>query len=250
MYNNSEILQIVKEQLALEYHCRPEDLAGRDNLVTTVVNAPERRKFAPEPSFLSMVTWGQNAVITTDSALHPWLAEFVADKAGHWLFEYENLSQINAALAPYGKKIRGTFHMFLPLKAVATGAERPGDWAMRWYEGAEIHPLYADGRFRNALCDSFLPERPDVLAVAAVQGDEIIGMAGCSADTPLLWQIGIDVVPGHRGKGLGTALVLALKNEILRRGKIPYYGTSLSNLHSWHIALNCGFVPSWVETAT
>jgi len=30
-------------------------------------------------------------------------------------------------------------------------------------------------------------------------------------------------------------------------GKIPYYGTSSSNIHSWKIALNCGFSPVWIE---
>jgi hypothetical protein len=30
-------------------------------------------------------------------------------------------------------------------------------------------------------------------------------------------------------------------------GEIPFYGTSLSNLHSQNIALNSGFRPAWVE---
>ena len=38
-----------------------------------------------------------------------------------------------------------------------------------------------------------------------------------------------------------------LKNEIIKRGDIPFYGTSVSNYHSRNIALNCGFKPMWVE---
>lgn len=48
----------------------------------------------------------------------------------------------------------------------------------------------------------------------------------------------------------GTKLVQLLKNETLNRGAIPFYGTSLSNLHSWNIAINAGFYPAWVEIAT
>lgn len=73
-------------------------------------------------------------------------------------------------------------------------------------------------------------------------------MAGCSADTPEMWQIGIDVLPEYRGKGIGKTLVALLRDEVLRRGFIPYYGTSLSNICSWKIALSCGFVPTWIET--
>ena len=36
-------------------------------------------------------------------------------------------------------------------------------------------------------------------------------------------------------------------NETFRRGAIPYYGTSLSNLASWKTALSSGFTPSWIE---
>ncbi len=75
-------------------------------------------------------------------------------------------------------------------------------------------------------------------------------MAGCSADTDIFWQIGIDVLPDYRGHHVGTNLVQLLKNENLRRGAIPFYGTSLSNLHSWNIALNCDFYPAWIEIET
>ena len=84
--------------------------------------------------------------------------------------------------------------------------------------------------FSNALCDRFKPERPDVLAVIALDGEKIMGMAGCSADTTLMWQIGIDVLPEYRDRGIGKTLVTLLKNEAIRRGAIPYYGTSLSNI--------------------
>lgn len=89
-----------------------------------------------------------------------------------------------------------------------------------------------------------------MLAVGAMKGDDIIGLAGCSADTKLFWQLGIDVLPNYRGTGIGTKLVKLLKDEVFRRGTIPFYGTSLSNLHSWNIAINSGFYPAWVEIET
>lgn len=62
-----------------------------------------------------------------------------------------------------------------------------------------------------------------------------------------IWQIGIDVLPEYRGKGVGTNLVGLLKNEILKRGKIPFYGIVESHIHSQNIAVNAGFSPAWAE---
>lgn len=33
-------------------------------------------------------------------------------------------------------------------------------------------------------------------------------------------------------------------------GAIPFYGTSLSNMGSWNVALGSGFYPMWVEIET
>jgi len=83
--------------------------------------------------------------------------------------------------------------------------------------------------------------------VVAYDGEEIMGMAGCSEDAPGWMQIGIDVMPQYRSKGIGTYLVTLLKNKIEEMGDIPFYGTSVSNYHSWNSALNSGFRPAWVE---
>jgi GNAT superfamily N-acetyltransferase len=69
----------------------------------------------------------------------------------------------------------------------------------------------------------------------------------CSEDATGWLQIGIDVIPEYRSKGVGTFLVTTLKNKIIEQGDIPFYGTSASNYHSWNIALNSGFKPAWVE---
>ena len=149
------------------------------------------------------------------------------------------------ALRDYGYRMAQTHHMFTP---VPETVEIGTDLCLRWLEQGDIPPYYGREEFSNALCDRFRPERPDVLAVAAMDGETVMGMAGCSADTPELWQIGIDVLPPYRRRGVGYTLVALLRREILRRGAVPYYGTSLSNLASWKLALACGFRPAWIET--
>ena len=154
--------------------------------------------------------------------------------------EHRSLCRIDNQLKKYGKRLWQTHHMFLPDMEITPVKDLV---PVRWHEQENLHSFYAEKRFPNALCSRFMPARPDMLAVAAYDGEQIIAMAGCSADTPELWQIGIDVQEQYRGRGIGTYLVTLLKNETIRRGKIPFYGTSLSNLPSWRIALNSGFFP-------
>ena len=54
-------------------------------------------------------------------------------------------------------------------------------------------------------------------------------------------------MPEAEGLGIGSMLVAVLKNEILKRGKLPFYGTSMSHIASQRVALGAGFVPMWAE---
>ena len=40
-----------------------------------------------------------------------------------------------------------------------------------------------------------------------------------------------------------------MKNKVIERGGIPFYGTAAANVFSQSIASNSGFRPAWVETA-
>lgn len=78
----------------------------------------------------------------------------------------------------------------------------------------------------------------------------MLGTAGASADSDTMWQVGIDVFPEYRGKGIATTLVTLLKNEVLNRGKIPFYGTVETHFKSQNVAINSGFFPAWAELYT
>ena len=229
--------------LSLEYNCTPEAFTSDANTLTTSVLKEGRRVYSPEKYFFHMVTTGAGAVITADECLHPFLREFMRERCGHWLFEQDNMTELEPELNKFGYTLTASHHMFLP----ASDVQPRGDFPVRWFFGEQIKQFYGDERFPNAICPEFQPGRPDRMVVCAYEGDEIIGMAGCSEDAPRWMQIGIDVMPGYRSRGLGTYLVTLVKNKILEDGNIPFYGTSLSNYHSWNIALNCGFRPAWVE---
>ena len=239
-----KINEVVRTQLSFEFNCDPEDFKKSGNSVTSSVVHEKRRKFSEKAFFIRMATFGAGTVISADERLHPWLNEWIKGKDGIWLFEQHNFYELECEVRKHGYKMALTHHMFLP-KPELMNIET--DLKIKWFEKDEFSQFYGKEEWSNVLCDHFRPDRPDMLVAAALDGERIMGMAGASADTPEMWQIGIDVLPEYRGRGIAKTLVTLLRDEIFKRGAIPYYGTGLSNLGSWKTALGSGFVPAWVE---
>ena len=156
---------------------------------------------------------------------------------------------IERELNKYDYTLSQTFHMFLPGKLHKMRV-MPNNFTQKWFDKMSVKMLYPNTDFPNALSEDENPDRPDVIALAAYDGGEIAALAGASADTDTLWQVGIDVKERYRGHGLGTTLVSLLCDRIEALGKTPFYGTVLANLHSQNIALNTGFYPAWVEISS
>ena len=129
----------------------------------------------------------------------------------------------------------------------------------------QIESFRGDKRYSNAL--GFSERRPDVLVLAAYPVDENaskapdapaavesapvhadpIAMVGLSDDSPIMRQIGIDVLPAWRGAGIASALVCDAARLTLAEGYLPFYGTSPSHMLSQRVAMNAGLVPTWWE---
>ncbi len=232
------------KQLAVEFNCSPSDFLAKENVITMPALHEGRRIYSSGKPFLQMATCGVNTVIMADECLHEFLREWMKDTEGHHLFEFK-MPDLNEELKKYGYKMNPTHHMFLPCCKVRT-EER---FRVEWLYDSEINPFYGDARFPNAIAyPEACPVRPDRIVVITYDGDNIMGMAGCSEDAPHWQQIGIDVMPEYRSKGIGAYLVTLLKNKIIEMGDVPFYGTGAVNVHSQNIAINSGFKPAWVET--
>ena len=129
----------------------------------------------------------------------------------------------------------------------------------------QIERFRGDKRYSNAL--GFSVTRPDVLVLAAYPVDEDapeasdaavagestpvhadpIAMVGMSDDSPIMRQIGIDVLPAWRGAGIASVLVRDAARLTLAEGYLPFYGTSPSHILSQRVAMNAGLVPTWWE---
>lgn len=233
------------DQLSLELNCDPADLRSAENIITLPEDKEGRRSYHPGVPFLQMATAGSGAVFSADGQMHDFLRELIKDKKGHYLFELGNLARIDTELRKYGWELLPTHHMFLPCRETGTD----GRFKVKWFFDDEIKPFYGDDRFTNAIVyPEPNPGTPDRMIVCACDGDNIMGMCGCSEDAPGWFQIGIDVLSEYRSRGVGSYLVTLMKNKIIERGGIPFYGTAAANVFSQSIAVNSGFRPAWVET--
>ena len=242
MYTKTEVLQIVKAQLALDYNCQLSDFEKEKNTIVENNLIDGRRIYDSDGCFFKMLSLGNKAVISASPMIVPWCEANLSNRDAAWIFQYPKLRMIDEKLQQLGHEITDIHHYYIPncdvsrIKPITS---------IKWYESEDILQFEDDNRFEEAL--AFDENRPDVLAVAAFDGDKIMGIAGASEDSKTMWQIGIDVLPDYRGKGVGTNLVTFLKDEILNRGKIPFYGTVESHFYSQNIAINAGFFPAWAE---
>lgn len=242
MYTKTEIFKIAKVQLSLDYSCSVSDLEKGKNTITENSLIEGRRIYDNDGCFLKILCFGGQAIISTSPILKNWCEERMLNRDAAWIFEYPKLRAMDKKLQEYGHQIADIHHYYLPNPEVF-GPQSIDN--AKWYEANEILQFKNDDRFQEAFV--FDKNHPDALAVAAMDGDNIMGIAGASADSKTMWQIGIDVLPEYRGRGIGTKLVTLLRNEVLKRGKVPFYGTVESHIYSQNVAVNAGFFPAWAE---
>jgi len=237
----TELNQIVRDQLALDLGCTPALLDAPENAVVPWRDRPGRRIYAASPPMLEVAVWKGKLTAACGTELLPWARDYFPGKPAQWLFQPARYREIDAALAPLGYEIGDAHKFYLPcLDCPETAPLTP----IRWYEEGELEQFRHVPFWNDALC--FNPLFPDRLAVAALDGaGQPAAMAGASQDGARLWQIGINVLPEFRGRGLAVNLTALLKDELLRRGCAPFYGTAESHLASQTVAMRAGFRPGF-----
>ncbi len=240
---NSEILRIAKQHSAWDLGCAPEDFEQNEPVLVRSVCHPQARKYLKLPFFCNLVTYGKNVVASVSEEAEPLVKEYLSRcRTAYEAFETPRLHQLDAAAAPFGRQTCFMAEYLLP--DVNVLRPQPCDLQLRLLEPRDFGPLYKE-EWSNALCES--RKHLDVIGLGAYDNGELVGLAGASADGEEMWQIGIDVLPAYRRRGLAKALVSRLALEILSKGKVPLYCCAWSNVASARTAIASGFRPAWVE---
>ncbi len=233
-------------QLALDFCCTEEEIRSGENQYHVYRKKEGRRRFRTDDDcFLKVMSIRNRLLFTGEESILAWCREKYGGREGAWFMEPAVMRELDRELERRGYQIDQLRPFYVALEP---GHEDSAGAEIRWWRGKEIEAFRDDPRFTNAF--SFCPTAPDEIGVAALRDGRITGMAGVSSDGVLLWQIGIDVLPEARGSGIGVMLVELLKNEVLRQGKIPFYGTAVSHTLSRDVAIRSGFRAGWAELTT
>lgn len=239
---NQNILNIAMQQSAFDLNCNKEDFTKKENVVVISSNNKKARKYLELPFFCNLVSYGNNIVASVDKSIETIVYEYINTYQIEHCFETPNMHILNDKLQQFNMSICFMAEYFLPnIQDI-----RPllCNYELKVLKPEQFSNLYLK-EWGNALCEK--RKNLDVLAVGAFEKNKLVGLAGCSADCNTMWQIGVDVLPQYRRKGIASALTSRLACEILKNGKIPFYCAAWSNLKSVRNAIKSGFLPAWVE---
>lgn len=234
-------------QICLDYCLKETDLTDRKNHFTVFSPLDGRRTWQDDQkTFLKAVCFNNHLFMTGEQEIIRLCEENFKDFSGEWFMDLKIIRQLSEILLPFGVQPESMHPFFLPKEPLAV--TKPSFEVVR-YNAEEIEAFREDKRFTDAY--AFDPVARDMLGIAAVDQDgNILGMAGASCDGKYLWQIGINVLPQARGKHIASSLVNLLSHDVIKAGKIPFYGTALSHIISQKVAFDAGYIPGWSELST
>lgn len=226
-----EMMSTVYRQLALDYNCQPEDFTRSGILFTEAKMQRGRREMPFVTPRLEVITMGKSTVVNASKSVMPYVKQKFRNKSS-----YEILTD---------KLVNGANPYYLP--DIEHIKPMENDACSFVLLDKDLHGLYKNKGFSNALQYDRDSARPEVLAAVAYDQKQIVGIACVSADSQTMWQIGVDVRPAYRGNSIGVKLVNMLTIETLARGVVPYYTTDIANISSQKVAVKSGYLPAWTH---
>ena len=233
-------------QSAIDLCAEAADFEKSENVVVLSQKNERARRYLELPFSCQLVSYGSGIVASVSPEFREITEKYIHTYPAEHLFETPHLHVLNDALLEKGQKICFMAEYFLPDVDIlrARTVEDAGPYKMRLLTQPDFANLYLP-EWSNALCEK--RKHLDVLGIGAYDGERLVGLAGCSADCDTMWQIGIDVLPEYRRRGIASALTSRLAIEILNRGKVPFYCAAWCNIKSVRNAIRSGFRPAWVE---
>ena len=242
--NNKEILQIAMQQQAIDFGCAPEDFCLTENKVVISKENPKARRYLKLPLFCALASFGNNIVASVTADIAESVLKYINSYKIEDCFAPPNLFTLNDELHKHGMMISFSAQRTLPdiniIKPVSCAYEvkllHPDDYAYM-YKLPEWNDVLGSEKGKGF----------DRLAAGAFDGQNLVGFAGSRADCDSMCQVGIEVLPGYRRKGIASALMSRLALEILHTGIVPYSGNLWANIPSIKTQLASGFRLAWVE---
>jgi hypothetical protein len=220
-----EMLAIYERYIAEQMKCSVPDLHRGETFVIRDVSRSER--------YMKILSIGDTNIVTVSPELYD-QALSLQDKSRDELYESELI---------FGQ----TIHYVPDLKQMEPMAY-PDGYTYELLVGEEVQKLLGIEGFDNSLAFDENGITPTCIVLYARDNGKIVALAGASYETEELREVGVDVLKEYRGRKLASVLVRNLTVEILKRGKVPFYSASVTNIASQAVAIRSGYMPLWTDT--
>lgn len=247
---NKQALEIAMKQSAIDSCCNWQDFSCAENKVVISKQDKDARKYLKLPFICDLTSYCTNIVASVSEELKGLVKDYINRFPIEHCFETPNLHYLMERIRPLGYDVCFMAEYFLPdvdillNNRLAEKLQNQCPYKVCMMEPDCFKELYTK-QWGNALCKE--RKELDVLGAGAYDGDNLVGLAGASADCKNMWQIGIDVLPGYRRQGIASALTSRLAVEILNRDIVPFYCCAWSNIGSARNAAASGFRQAWVQ---
>ena len=233
---------MLEEQLAIDYGCTAEEVRSSGHTFRPMEEAPGSRIIGSDGALLQAAVYRGKLLVRAGEPMLAWCREHWAGRNAAWLSEPQSLLELDRELRRHGQYLADVHHHYIP-----DGQAYPVEprFPVRWYGQEELPAFRGDERFNEALL--FDSRRPDMLAVCAMEGETILGMASVTRNSERLWEIGVNVTQEGRGQGVGAYVTALLKERVLSMGVTPTYATAESHIASQRVAYRAGFMPAFYE---
>jgi len=228
MIDKEIMMNCVREQLAVDYNCSPDDFMKDGIFFTEAVQRKGRRNFPWRSPRIEMIAMGNSVVINASNDIMPLVRKQFTGKLKEEVF-----------CLPF---FYGIMIYYLPDVDKIVPLGKPDSFEYKLLEKSDLSQVNKLKGFGYVLS-------PDTeLVTAAIHNGKVIGMAGVKADCEKMRSVNVDVLKKYRNKGIATALVNMLTIEVLNRGLIPYYYAVSDNTASLRTAIKAGYFSVWVHT--
>jgi len=224
--NNQKIRTVVEQYLSKQFFCTDKQLSQEGICFT--------KNTKSQQTYLKVLSYKASTIVNASEDIFLEVKEMLQGKNRDEVFEYPIV---------YGQTIH-----YVPDVNLIEEPEFPLEYTYELLEGNELMKLQGIKGFDNSLVFDNKGNTSTQIVFVAKKGEDVIGIAGAGVVTDTMWEVGIDVKEEYRNGGLGSKLVKKLTLEILKKGIVPFYSASVTNVGSQMVASRVGYIPCWVDT--
>lgn len=224
--NNQEIRKVVQQYLIEQFSCTDEQLSQEGVWFT--------KNMENQDVYLKILSYRASTIVNVSEDIFSIVKEMLQGKNRDEVFEYPTV---------YGQTIH-----YVPDVKLVNEPSLSSEYTYELLEGKELQKLQGIEGFENSIVFDSEGNTSTQIAFIAKKDDVVIGIAGAGIVTDKMWEVGIDVKAEHRNCGLGSGLIKKLTLEVLKKGIVPFYSASVTNIGSQMVANRAGYIPCWVDT--